>query len=538
MQETKDYSRRSFLKGAGTAMLAGAAVAGLTGCATTANASAASGIPEKWDRETDVLVVGMGIAGVGAATAAADAGAHVTLIEKAPEEEAGGASRVNGGFMTISEAYWDADYCYRNLKGVYSKDVLAELLDKRTLMEDWVEANPIEGLDWYEFPGYEGYANPSGSWKTYPGLVDAVTSRDIEVLYSTPATELVQNPETGEILGALADGDGTRISIKARKGVVLATGSYGSNKDMVQQFNYPAMLIPSYDSPYNTGDAIPMVAQVGAQLGAFFPESLEYEQFALKVPSEEAGTGIMYHKPSRDVATHIFVNRAGQRFMNEFYDITHTRNRLPIFEWDEESNDYLNSPFWMVFDESFMNSNRIGAYTDKEEIYEEYGTAITMTWNGVFKTAPWSDDNQAELAKGWIFKGDTVEELASKMQAKNGFGDSVTVDPAGLAATIDAYNAACEAGEDAEFGRDPESLHPLSDGPYYAIELCLASMYGYGGPKVDGVCRVVNDNEPIGRLYAAGQVAVTFSPTSCVPTALIGGILAGQDAAAQASWDE
>lgn len=543
MENINQFSRRNFLKGAGVA-LAGAGIAGLAGCASNASQAEADlaqtgvpGLPETWDYETDVLVVGFGIAGTGAASAAADAGARVMLIEKAPEDQAGGASRVNGGFITVSPEYSDVEYCYRNLKGIYDREVLAAHLEATPMLDEWLEDNDIEGLEPAAWPGYWGYSNPGGSWKYYPSLVNAVTSRGVEVLYSTPATELIQHPETGEIVGVKAERDGKPVAIKAEKGVILCTGSYGSNPEMVKQFNYPDVFIASYDSPFNTGDSIYMTAKVGAKLGGFFPESLEWEQYAYKVPSEEAGSGVMWHRPSIDAAHHIFVNRKGERFMNEYIDLTHTREQLPVFRWSEEMNDYLNSPFWLVVNEEMFNNVRLGEHTDKEEVYEDYGTAITMTWNGVFKFQPWSQDNKAELEKGWIVKGDTAEELAANMTATNFFGDTITVDPAGLKATIDEYNAACASGKDC-FGRDAESLQPLGDGPYYAIEMCLASMYGYGGPVVDVNNNVVDvAGEPIKRLYAAGQVTLTFSPTSCNPTALISGLQSGKTAAEDSSWD-
>lgn len=98
MENANTVSRRSFLKGSGVAAV-GMAAMGLTSMAANkafADELNAPGLPE-WDYEADVVVVGFGFGGIGAACAAADAGASVILLEKAPEEEAGGASRINAG---------------------------------------------------------------------------------------------------------------------------------------------------------------------------------------------------------------------------------------------------------------------------------------------------------------------------------------------------------------------------------------------------------------------------------------------------------
>lgn len=535
MLDSNKVSRRGFLKGSGVA-LAGAALVGLAGCGSTGSATANEG--SSWDYETDVVVVGFGIAGTTAACEASDAGAEVILLEKAPKEEAGGSSRVNGGFFTIDENYDDAESCYRYWRGAYDKDVVQARLDAWPLMEEWLEENPIEGLEEYTDRGDVDLAqffHPSGGYKIYEGLQAAVESRPIEVLYSAPATQLIQNADTKEILGVVARVDGTEVRIKARKGVVLSTGSYTGNAEMMKRYNHAGIYIASYDSPHNTGDAIAMASQVGGQIWGFANESIEYQDWAIKVASEELGIGIRYMKPSGDNTAHIFVNKQGQRFMNEMLNTRHTHEHLAVLDWDENANEYPNSPFWMVFDDSIMKASRIGAYGTEEEIDPAYGAAMLMTWNGVYKTYGWSMDNSAELEKGWIVQADTVEELASKMKATTYFGDQVSVDAAGLAASVDAYNAACDNGEDA-LGRPASSLKPLATPPFYAVELCPGAMYANAGPRVNAENRVVGlEGSAIPRLYAAGQGCMTFFGKSGNPNALTAGVQCGRSAAAESS---
>lgn len=551
MQDNQSLSRRNFLKG-GTAVIAGAAALGLAGCASSqeGDATLAATDGRQWDKETDVVVVGFGIAGTTAACEASDAGAEVILLEKAPKEESGGSSRVNGGFMTINAGYEDPEMCYRYWRGIYDKDVIEARLAAWPLMEEWIDANPIEGLEEYDSgddkPGTGSsnttevltqYVHPSGGWQIYPSLEVAVESRPIEVMYSSPATELIRDEETGIVIGVVAEQDGQPVAIKARRGVILTTGSYTGNAEMVKQFNHAGIYIASYDSPYNTGDAIPMVTAIGGQVWGFANESVEYQDWAIKQASEELGLGIRYMRPSGEACGHLIVNKAGERFMDEYINTRHNHTQLRVFDWDEVVNEYPNSPFWMVFDDAVMAS-KIGAYGATEEVDPAYGTAMLMTWNGVFKTYGWSDDNSEELAKGWIVKGDTLDELATNMRAKNYFGDDVTVDAEGLKAGVAAYNEACAVGEDTAFGRSAETLKPLGSGPYYAVELCPAAMYANAGPRVNAQNQVIDgDGNPIPHLYAGGQGCITFYGKSGNANALTAGIECGRTAAAEASWE-
>ena len=108
----------------------------------------------------------------------------------------------------------------------------------------------------------------------------------------------------------------------------------------------------------------------------------------------------------------------------------------------------------------------------------------------------WSQDNQVELARGWILKGDTVADIAA----------AIEIDPEKLKSTVDKYNADCAAGKD-DFGRSADKMRPLGDGPYYAIELVPSIIYSIGGLTTDECGRTLNwRDEPIQRLYSAGNI--------------------------------
>ena len=118
-------------------------------------------------------------------------------------------------------------------------------------------------------------------------------------------------------------------------------------------------------------------------------------------------------------------------------------------------------------------------------------------WDG------WSDDNQVEIERGWVLKGDTLEDLAKKIQEFDHWMDYET-----LKTTFDEYQAACDAGMDPRFDRElnaeEDKLTP--EGPYYAISIYPGSCSTLGGPKKNANAQVLDPaGNVIPRLYAAGS---------------------------------
>jgi len=525
----KQLSRRDFLKHAGVGAAAAAAFGSLAGCAT------AGAVPEStiaWDYETDVVVMGFGIAGVGASCQAADLGAEVILLEKAPAEYAGGSSTCNGGYIVPTPLYTsDVEAYYRAYRARYPRQIIQARMDATKMLDQWMADNPIDGIIYLEEGAFAGaYMHQSGGRMIYPSLVAAVERRpNITVMYETPGMELIQDPETKEILGVIVTKDGASINIKARKGVIFATGSYTSNRELLKQFNHSGIFIPCNDSPYNTGDAIWMSTEVGAQLWGFSLESLEWGDWGFRLASEAAGTAVTFKNlPPAENSAFIMVNQYGKRFMNEYRTIQHAHDILEAVAWDHAKNEYTNNPFWMVLDSTMFDSYRLGEWGAEEECWIDL-------WNGVFGVYQWSEDNSVELEKGWIVQADSIENLATKMTAKDFCDEDVSCVSAGLAATIAAYNQGCAAGVDPDFGRPTDRLRAIGTPPFYAIEMCPTVLYGAGGPKADGSCCVVNrHDEPIPRLYAAGQVCYKASG---LINALSMGYLAATNACALENWD-
>jgi len=143
----------------------------------------------------------------------------------------------------------------------------------------------------------------------------------------------------------------------------------------------------------------------------------------------------------------------------------------------------------------------------------------------------WSEDNSAEIARGWIAQARTIAELA----------DRISVDRPNLEETIAKYNEYCRAGQDPEFGRARENLTAIEGPPYYAIELWPSLLNTQGGPRRDKEARVVDpDGKPIPRLYAAGELGsiwgFLYQGANNIGECIVFGQIAGRNAAAEEPW--
>jgi succinate dehydrogenase/fumarate reductase flavoprotein subunit len=273
--ENKKLTRREFIKGAA---VTGAAVAtaGMLGAAP----AAAAPVPDKWDKEVDVVVCGTGFTGLAAAITAKEAGAQVVVLEKAKQEHEGGNSKVSGnmwwtptnvdeGFQYVKALAYD---------GLTDDESLKALVAEQVKLNDWLSSKfgikpaSIGGLFQPEHPELPGNAcvrtwgneGKTGGSQLYLPIRDYADKIKIEFMYETPAKELIQAP-TGEIIGVKAEQGGKTIAIKARRGVVLGTGGFEFNFEMAKQY-LPGWPVYSRGTPYNTGDGIKMAQMVGADL--------------------------------------------------------------------------------------------------------------------------------------------------------------------------------------------------------------------------------------------------------------------------------
>ncbi|HZN23646.1 MAG TPA: FAD-binding protein, partial [Burkholderiales bacterium] len=194
-------------------------------------------LPEKWDREADVVVVGFGGAGAAAAITAHDLGARVLMLEKAPEGEHGGNTRVAGqGYLQV----YDVEKAITYLNALCGRFAIPQPMVRAWAEEvsrnnDWIRSiggdpqehqHQPEGIEFPELPGadcaHKFHNGPVyGYSKTWEFFESAAKQRPLEILYESPARALIQDGITKEILGVRAERGGRPIHVKARKAVIL-----------------------------------------------------------------------------------------------------------------------------------------------------------------------------------------------------------------------------------------------------------------------------------------------------------------------------
>ena len=490
-QESKQelVSRRQFLKGSaatGAAVTAAGVAAGFV-----SEPAQAEAVPARWNKQVDVVIVGTGHAGLAAAITAADAGAKVLILEKMKKEFEGGNSKVSGNmWWTPTDLQQGAQYIESLSSGLTEKECIQALAEEMLKLNDWlgkleIKHSPL-GIFQPEHPELAGSASVrtwsnggSSDGRLWIPLREQVEKRKIEVMYEAPAKVLIQKANK-EIAGIRAEVAGKPYCIKAKKAVILCCGGFEFDFEMQKQF-LPAWPIYGQGSPGNTGDGIRMSQQAGAALwhmnnplaglgGIVVPE------FApVVIPVGIYGSGFIY------------VDKAGKRFMSENRPSRHGFGvKEYVMFFDGVVGDFTRLPCFSVFDETTRTkgplvSNRIGKFG-------------WFSWHSGYE---WSKDNSKEIEKGWIVKGDTVEELATKLAIK----------PTDLVSTIARYNESCKNQADPDFNRPKQNLIALDKPPYYAVKLYPTMVNTQGGPKRNAKCQVVDPfGEPIPRLYSAGEL--------------------------------
>ena len=509
----KDSSvnRRQFLRSsvvAGAAVAAGGVVGGLA--PSTAKADTP---PEKWDREVDVVIVGTGHAGLTAAIVATDAGAKCLILEKMTKEQEGGNSKVSGNMwwtpanagMREQAIQYVTALCY----GLTPKDCIEALVDEQIKLNDWlqtmgIQANPL-GIFQPEHPELPG-AEAVRTWRTgsvgggpalWTPLREQVNKRNVEVMYETPAKALIQLPSR-EIAGIRAEVAGKPYFIKAKKGVILACGGFEFDFEMQKQF-LPGWPIYCQGSPGNTGDGIRMAQQVGAQLwhmnnalaglgGMVIPPAAP-----VPIPVSMPGGGGRGGAPGATPGGYICVDKYGKRFMSENQPSRHGFGQKEYLMFFDGINGALSRiPCYYIFDETTRTRSPIGPTGGGGRGGGPGGGG--MGWFSNHPTYQWSRDNSAEIEKGWITKGETVADLATKLGMKE------------LEATLTKYNENAKKSVDPDFNRR-NGLVAIENAPFYAVAIYPTMYNTQGGPKRNAKCQIVDPFEqPIPRLYSAGEM--------------------------------
>lgn len=462
----------------------------------------------------DIVVVGAGASGVSAAVAAADKGANVILIEK---------TGVIGGASNLS---WAGKF--------YNSSAAVEggvVVDEEREIADWivnnhwrVDAAAIrqyvtksgETYDWLAEKGYvtqfinffgeqlhilPPYETREVTLRTI--LADTVEKQGGQVITETTAKKLMTN-EAGDVIGVIAEkADGTTLEITA-KSVVMATGGYAANKEMVKEhFGFEGV---NGGLGQNVGEGLIMSWEVGAKVpdnlgGQMLHQTLARGTEALK--KEYDSFKASYPLMLTYLPNFMNVGTSGARFRDETATLTAVAAA--------NTSAFHGSHHYVIVSQSqldsLINEGMNGVKAPKlpgmpPEFYADFKEEFTLD-------NPWVDADkvfETMVANGHGFKGNTIEELAQNA----GMDVEVIVD------TFKNYEEACQTGKDKEFGKTADYLLPMGEGPYYAIIAEVNNLGSVGGLLVNTKFQVLNDERvPIKGLYAVGleSEGVLFNDT-------------------------
>jgi len=485
-------------------------------------------IPSNWDTEAEIVIVGFGGAGAAASITASDLGAKVIILEKAPQGRHGGNTKVAAQGYLNPDSIEGAVAYLTAMCGPYEvpEDMVQVWAEEVCQNNDWISSiggDPQEhqfqvGIEYPELPGSESthkfhHGDILGYSETWKFFDKAVQERPIEILYETPGKELIQNDITKEIIGVKAIRDGKPYYVKATKGVILTCGGFENNQEMIRNYLPGIPYCYTNGSPYNEGDGITMAMTVGAEL--WHMNNFAGPSFALKVDEFPTSFSMQaLHFSKETPGGMIVIGSNGGRFFDEKYKHNHGKVKKNGV-WAPMPTP---CPLYMIFDHTLLTS---GPLYDKEP---------RSAWNPMVDQYDWSDSNEAELAKGWIKKADTIEDLA----------DQINHDPAVLQDTINKWNYSCELGEDIEYGRKL-MLNPLVTAPFYAVELSPAMLNTQGGPRRNTKAQIIRpDGSPIPRLYSSGELGSIYSylyqGTGNIGECFAFGRIAARNAVADSPW--
>ena len=524
----KNLSRKEFLKGAA---MSAAGVGLMASGLMNKQAVAEEAKPEyknssswvkasqnvTWDEEHDIVIAGYGMAGTAAYIEAVeiDPNVDVVIYDKSDEANAGGQAIASGQCVIFVEPD-DVETWRTYMRAMNEPHVIPEEDFNWLTYEfahdlEWIQAalEPVGyevgysgggALRWgtllVEFPDLPGadFVGATGHFRDkngglafenggcWNGFAKAAEYRGAKPQYEHQVVCLVQDSITRKVEGVgVKKPDGSVIYVKARKGVLLATGGYEGDMEMYRNFN-GGDRIYNAGSPYVTGDGVKMEMAIGAQLWHMDGQTMSCGYFhGIKVPDFETTFIRQFYMKQ---GSWMEVAADSTRYYNEAK--SYQRQHMKYYEHGKYVDVPIarSQPVHIIFDEECRKAQPM--------VNAWIGWPVTCR-----NPYHWSDDNSVEIEKGWIVKADTIEELAEKLGR----------DPAALRAEVDHFNAMVDAGEDADFGRDITTMAKIENGPFYAIEEVPAMPACSGGARRNIKGQVLNwDNEPIEGLYSAGEL--------------------------------
>ena len=459
-------------------------------------------------KEADVVIIGAGGAGMTAAMTASDAGKSVIILES-QAMVGGNSVRSTGGMNAAKTVYQDenefaegagvekmlksaadnyadnefitslaatvaqqwADYQANPVgyfdsvelmeldtmvggKGINNPELVKTLVEGTAPAIDWLDENGMSLHNVAAFGGAsvkrihrpvneEGKVVSVGAYLV-PLMEKACQDRGVEFILNTTADTILTDAN-GQAVGVSGtDKDGNTVTVNA-KAVVLATGGFGANLDMVASYKPELKGFMTTNAPGIQGQGIAMATAIGAA-------TVDMDQIQIH-PTVEANTSALITEGLRGDGA-ILVNANGERFTDE----VSTRDKVSAAEIAQPG-----SFSWLIVDQAMADASNV---------------------------------IQGYITKGYTKQGATYEELAKEIE----------VDPATFAATMEKWNGCVEAKTDADFGRTSFAA-PLNTAPYYAIKVSAGVHHTMGGVVINSSTEVLKeDGSVIPGLFAAGEV--------------------------------
>ena len=572
MKPKTGLTRRDLIKNAG---LAGAAAAtgGLVG--PTPAAAQAPQVPARWDREADVVIIGSGATGMPAAIVARQAGSSVIVVD-ANSDIGGhaicsGANIPLGGGTSVQKkagvqdspdlVYSDLtdwsvvqsngapDYRYND------KEIIRAFADNCAQTFEFLVANGVKFvndkpdgragsahgnsvprqmhvavLDWPQVqtgrpvdPAQRATAS-NGNGLMRP-LEASARRIGVEFLLQHRMTDIYrEQPRAGRVLGIGVDNNGRRLSIRARKAVIVATGGMTGNVNFRRMFDprlteeycglagmpwsdqdgsgeiagmaIGASLWGLNNQANETGSGLTKAGKIGCQYGyvnlTWFPGSRVFDK---------AGASGLRVADWQNV---IMVNMIGKRFYDEAGNdfsgnqYNQIKNYVPHSHVNSKNmkyapDDFINAALAGIPGDPHNGGGPIWAIFDADAVARE-------KWD---PQPPWVD-----IRQGFFFSANTLEELARTIQMKY---QRIPMPPANLNETVARYNSFVDTGVDADFSK-PKPLYKIAKPPFHAAWATPVIHDTRAGLRINASCQVMDMNgQVIAGLYCGGESAGGFS---------------------------
>lgn len=447
---------------------------------------------------TDVVVIGGGAAGWAAALAASQSGVSVLLLEKLAES--GGSSALSGGCLALAGTDLQVAQSVADNPDVLFKDLceVGQHVNDAGLVRTYCDAQ-LSTYDWLKDAGV-----------SFSSVIETASGQSVPRVHTVDPADMVRALKTGAeqsgkvdhrynttidslLTDAVGHVVGVRTSngqdISARKGVIIATGGFAKNPEMLDQYAPQYAEAVFVAGAGSQGDGLRMATALGADL-----RDMDYVKGTFgKHPTDETND----HSLQAVYKGAIAVNQDGQRFVNESISYKLLGDAVMAQPWHTG---------YQIMDQGIFDTG-----DDRVRIL----------------------DFGRRLEEGLFYVGDTLEELASQIE----------IEPAVLVETIARYNGYVEAGHDPEFGRkhlvhQHGAMRKIEAPPFYAYPSTAVVFGTYCGLRIDSQARVLRaDGTAVSGLYAAGEVTggfhgAAYMTGSALGKAVVFGRIAGTEAAA------